>query len=56
MSKNRIVPFRKPTPAADQSLTAAAIQKRFIGKLDRLDAQQMQILEIVLEAILRGGR
>jgi hypothetical protein len=42
--------------AASQGLTRAEVIARLHRFLDRLDGEQLQIIEIVILAILRGAR
>lgn len=54
----RVVSGGRPTlPACvPKRLTKKAIESRVIKQLRRLDAQQVQVVELVIAAIARGAR
>lgn len=45
----------KPSPSSQEHLSATAIEKRLVEKLKTLDGEQLQIIEIVVAAIIRGA-
>ncbi len=45
-----------PSPLSRGRLAATAIESRIHNDLKRLDAEQMQVVELVIAAIMRGAR
>lgn len=50
----RLVDGMRPTPLP--ALGRGHIFERLLGRLERLDAEQLQVVEIVAAAIARGTR
>lgn len=59
MSLHVINGGRPPKPALPQPenrLSATVIEQRVLQEIKRLDAEQLQVVELVIAAITRGAR